>query len=71
MVMRIYDNWSDDEYEYFCSQDWVVDDDDNWWEDLICCDMKKEWGCEELTKSIQSDLDDGLSIVEIKEKYLK
>ena len=69
--MRIYDNWSDGEYEYFCAQDWVVDDDNNWWEDLICCDMKKEWECEELTKSIQSDLDDGLSIVEIKEKYLK
>ncbi len=55
--MRIYASWSDDEYEAFVSQDWLVDGDDSWWEDLICSDMKQEWTCDELTKSIQSDLD--------------
>jgi len=71
MVMRIYASWSDDEYEAFVCQDWLVDDDDTWWEDLICSDMKQEWSCDELTKSIQSDLDEGLSVDEIKVKYLE
>ena len=71
MVMRIYASWSDDEYEEFVSQDWLVDGDDTWWEDLICSDMKQEWTCDELTKSIQSDLDEGLSLAEIKVKYLE
>lgn len=69
--MRIYASWSDDEYEAFVSKDWVIDGDDTWWEDLICSDMEKEWTCDELTKSIQGDLDGGLSVGEIKEKYLK
>jgi len=71
MVMRIYASWSDDEYEAFVSQDWVINGDDTWWEDLICSDMEKEWTCDELTKSIQGDLDGGLSVDEIREKYLK
>jgi len=71
MVMRIYASWSDDEYEAFVSQDWLVDGDDTWWEDLICSDMKQEWTSDELTKSIQSDLDEGLSLAEIKVKYLE
>jgi len=69
--MRIYASWSDDEYEAFVSQDWLVNGDDTWWEDLICSDMEKEWTCDELTKSIQGDLDKDLTIDEIKEKYLK
>ena len=69
--MRIYASWSDDEYEAFVSKDWVIDEDDTWWEDLVCSDMEKEWTCEELTKSIQSDLDEGLSVDEIKVKYLE
>jgi len=69
--MRIYASWSDDEYEAFVCQDWLVDGDDTWWEDLICSDMKQEWTSDELTKSIQSDLDGGLSLAEIKVKYLE
>ena len=71
MVMLIYASWSDDEYEAFVSQDWQVDGDDSWWEDLICSDMKQEWSCDELTKSIQSDLDKDLTLAEIKVKYLE
>ena len=69
--MRIYASRSDDEYEAFVSQAWLVDGDDTWWEDLICSDMKQDWTCDELTKSIQSDLDEGLSVDEIKVKYLE
>ena len=69
--MRIYASWSDDEYEAFVSQDWVIDGDDTWWEELICSDMDKEWKCDELTKSIQKDLDESLSVDDIKLKYLK
>ena len=69
--MRIYSAWTEQEYESFVSQDWVIDGDDTWWEDLICSDMKKVWICDELTKSIQSDLDEGLSVDQIKVKYLE
>jgi len=71
MVMRIYSAWTEQEYESFVSQDWVIDGDDTWWEDLICSDMKQEWACDELTKSIQSDLHEGLSVDQIKVKYLE
>ena len=69
--MRIYSAWTEEEYQEFVSQDWVIDGDDTWLEDLICSDMKQVWICDELTKSIQSDLDEGLSVDEIKVKYLE
>ena len=69
-MVKIYSSWTDDQYTEFVSQDWVIDGDDSWWEDMICGDIKQEWTFYQFINLIQSDIDEGLSISQIKKNYL-
>ncbi len=70
-MVKIYSSWTDDQYEEFVSQDWVIDGNDSWWEDMICGDIKQEWTFDQFMNLIQSDIDEDLSITQITQKYLK
>ncbi len=69
--MRIYADWTQDEYEEFVSYDWGITDgweDDCWASHFLCCNFKKEWTCQELMESLKSE---SLTESQVKEKYLK
>ena len=62
---------TDEEKQMFEKVKWELEEDDNWWYDLLECDLKEDWDASELIESIQKDIDEKLSIDEIYGKYLK
>ena len=74
MVMTIYSSWAEGEYDKFCAQDWGITEgweDDCWASHFLCCSFKEDWTCEELTKSLKTDLEESLTESEISAKYLE
>ena len=72
--MTIYSSWAEGEYDKFCSEDWGITEgweDDCWASHFLCCCFKEDWTCEELMKSLKTDLEESLSENEISAKYLK
>ena len=64
-------SFTEEEIKMFENVDWVLEDDDTWWFDLIQCDLKQDWDPSDLLNSIQKDMDEKLSMDEIYEKYEK
>lgn len=62
---------TEEELKKFEKVSWELEDDDTWWYDLIQCNFKEDWDCDELIQSIQKDVDDKLTIDEIYVKYQK
>jgi len=60
---------TDEEMKMFEKVEWELEGDDNWWYDLLDCDLKEDWVASELIESIQKDIDEKLSIDEIYGKY--
>jgi len=60
---------TDEEMKMFEKVEWELEGDDNWWYDLLDCDLKEDWVASKLIESIQKDIDEKLSIDEIYGKY--
>jgi len=71
--MKIFHDWSYEELEKICLQDWKIDGDDDWYkEDLCFTDLiLEDWTCEAFIESVNQDIEQKLSAEEILEKYVK
>ena len=70
--MSVFAKWSDDECSTFDSNDWKIDGDDFWIGRLMAGSVfEKEWDMVELVESLQTDMKEGLSVEDIREKYRK
>ncbi len=72
--MMIYSsNWSFEDKDKLCSQEWKIGDNDEWYrEELYCSPLKQDdWTCDTLIEAINKDIEDGLSVLEILTKYLE
>lgn len=58
-MVRVYENWSEQNYIKFVNNDWCVScaygDDVDWIDDLINSDFKQEWECDALIEALQKD----------------
>jgi hypothetical protein len=69
---NVYDSWTDEEYQTFINYDWGVEGmKPSDWCDMMADPWEKQWNCQELIQSIKLDLNEGMSIEEIKVKYYK
>ena len=68
--------WSAEEYDQICSKHWKIadkdgDDNDDWYRDeLPNLVIDEHWTYETLVTSIEKDIEEGLCVEEILEKYV-
>lgn len=72
--MRIsQSNWSSEDKNKLCSQNWKIGDDDDWYRnELYDGDtILDDWTCDSLIEAINKDIQEELTVMEILTKYLK
>ena len=69
-MISVYSKWTEAEQDSFYSKAWGVGDWD-WWDDFVCSEFKDEWTFDDLVQALKVDIDEPLSLDEIKVKYLK
>tara|TARA_R110000765_G_scaffold114032_5_gene206607 strand:+ start:3076 stop:3306 length:231 start_codon:yes stop_codon:yes gene_type:complete len=70
--MTVFAKWTKSECTTFDAYDWKIDGDDQWCIRLMAGSVfEKEWSMVELVESLQKDMEDKLTVEEIRQKYRK
>ncbi len=69
-MISVYSKWTDAQKDTFYCEAWGVGDWD-WWDDFANSEFKEEWTFDDLVQALKEDIDESLSLDEIKVKYLE